>query len=214
MSTTNVARMEERANNWETCSRQQCCCHNVSSFCRPLVQRLEFVRVYLFFSFSLVSAMRSVRSLVRPFVRSFKVSFILLPGCKYKKYGGSRVSWEAAKRNCESHGLTLAHFSTKQDAIDAADTSCVVGTQGDSKFWVGLKRNSMSGLFSWSDDETTQFPFSEICPGDLFNAQSCDVAEEQLCYHMVQMQDGKHYLQREKCSRTQHYICQGERTKV
>ena len=160
--------------------------------------------------------MRSVRSLVRAFVRSFKVSFILLPdpACKYTKYTGRHLNWENAKSNCESHGLTLAHFSTKQDAIDAASTSCVDEGPGDSKFWVGLKRDPLSALFSWSDDESTQFPFSAICPGELFNVQSCDVADEQLCYYMVQMQDGKHYLQREMCSRKQYYICQGERTKV
>ena len=34
---TNVARMAKRVRNiWETCSRQQCCHHDVSSFCRPL----------------------------------------------------------------------------------------------------------------------------------------------------------------------------------
>ena len=33
---TNVVRMAKRGHIWETWSRQQCCRHNVSSFCQPL----------------------------------------------------------------------------------------------------------------------------------------------------------------------------------
>ena len=36
VSATNVARMAKRVDIWETWSRQQCCRHNVSSFCWPL----------------------------------------------------------------------------------------------------------------------------------------------------------------------------------
>ena len=36
VSAANVARVAERVNIWETWSRQQCCRHNVSSFCWPL----------------------------------------------------------------------------------------------------------------------------------------------------------------------------------
>ena len=36
VSETNVARVAKRGNIWETWSRQQCCRHNVSSFCRGL----------------------------------------------------------------------------------------------------------------------------------------------------------------------------------
>ena len=37
VSATNVARVAKRVNIWETWSRQQCCRHNVSSFCQPLI---------------------------------------------------------------------------------------------------------------------------------------------------------------------------------
>ena len=37
-SDTNVARVAKRLNIWETWSRQQCCRHNVSSFCQGLTQ--------------------------------------------------------------------------------------------------------------------------------------------------------------------------------
>ena len=36
VSDTNVAHMTKRGNIWETWSCQQCCRHNVSSFCQPL----------------------------------------------------------------------------------------------------------------------------------------------------------------------------------
>ena len=113
---------------------------------------------------------------------------------------------------CNKKGMRLARFMSKEELYNVTLPSCQSGSTKKGYYWIGLKRNSSTGLLSWSD-ESKQFHFNNlsVCQNlSTDNLHKCQKSNR-LCYNVhIQCNSNEiPHLHAEKCNKKDKgYICE------
>ena len=114
---------------------------------------------------------------------------------------------------CNKKGMRLARFMSKEELYNV---TCQNGSTKKGYYWIGLKRNSTTGLLSWSDDSKQfHFQYLSVCQNlSTDNLKRCKGSDsDKLCYNVhikcINKPDEIPHLHVEKCDKeNKGYICE------
>ena len=134
----------------------------------------------------------------------------------YTIFNEDEITWNKAREMCKKKGMRLAKFMTKEELYNATLLPCQSGSTKDGHYWIGLKRNSSTGLLSWSDD-SKQFHFKDLSVCQNISKKNVEKCQKQdpkkLCYN-VHIECKLPHLHEEECKKTDKagYICENTGT--
>ena len=133
----------------------------------------------------------------------------------YTIFNEDKITWNKAREMCKKKGMRLAKFMTKEELYNATLPPCQSESAKGGHYWIGLKRNSSTGLLSWSDD-SKQFHFKDlsVCQNiSMENVKKCQKWDPKklTCYN-VHIECKLPHLHEEECDKDKGYICENTGT--